>query len=464
MKRRKFIKNSAVFLTSLGSTSWVASSLAHQQPAVEGEEWRTINVYGKNNKDLRPRETVLKEAKENIEKHRKGNLVIQLQNMSSPENQPEVSVDMKEHFFDWGCSLSIKKGRFQDPDRYQQFSKDFRSLFNATTAKCYWDEGWHQPIEKEEGKRILDTFLEEVHTGAENGLRVKGHPAVWTIPKAIPDWLRKYDHTQRVKIWESHVKDLVEQGGDHIHNWDVVNEMLWEPAMKNIDNRHWPHLEPIDDIADYVARSLQWVQETNPKPLRIINDYGLIKDFNDLQPVAPQRKRYLQLIEALRERDSLPDAIGCQSHVGTWYEPDEIVTAYNELAQGDLPLHITEFWARMKDCPVNTDHLSKEEKDLMLSQYLSDFYTVAFGHPAVQHLTYWGNPFFDGEGNKTFMYDTLYQLIRKEWTTKEAKHSDKNGKVTFRAFYGDYQVTVGGIKKHISFAPDDHNVEKVILL
>ncbi len=451
-------------LTSLGCAPWMANGFAGQQPFAEGEEWRNINVYGTSGNDLRPRDTVLKEAKQNIEQYRKGNLVLQLQNPNASLEQLSVSVDMKEHFFDWGCSFLKEKDNFKDQERYSQFLTDFRSLFNATTAKCYWDERWHQPIEKEEGKRILDTFLEEVHTGAENGLRVKGHPAVWTIPKAIPAWMRKYDHNQRVKIWEAHVKDLVKQGGDNIHNWDVVNEMLWEPAMKNIYNRHWPHLDPIDDIADYVARSLQWVKETNPKPLRIINDYGLIKDFNDLQPVAPQRQRYLQLIEALRERENLPDAVGCQSHVGTWYEPDEIVKAYDELAKTGLPLHITEFWARMNDCPVNTDHLSQEEKDQMLKQYLTDFYTVAFGHPAVQHLTYWGNPFFDGEGNKTFMYDTLYKLIRDDWTTRETKPSDENGKVIFHAFYGDYLVRTGNVEKHISFTPQDHNSAKVIIL
>ncbi|MFW5757309.1 MAG: endo-1,4-beta-xylanase [Bacteroidota bacterium] len=464
MKRRKFIKNSAFMLTYLGCAPWMANGFAAQPPVVEGEEWRNINVYETHNKNLRPRDTVLKEAKQNIEKYRKGNLVLQLQNRNTSLEQLSVSVDMKEHFFDWGCSFLKEKDNFKDQERYSQFLTDFRSLFNATTAKCYWDERWHQPIEKEEGKRILDTFLEEVHTGAENGLRVKGHPAVWTIPKAIPAWMRKYDHNQRIKIWEEHVKDLVKQGGDNIHNWDVVNEMLWEPAMKNIYNRHWPHLDPIDDIADYVARSLQWVKETNPKPLRIINDYGLIKDFNDLQPVAPQRKRYLQLIEALRELNNLPDAIGCQSHVGTWYHPDEIVTAFNELAKSGLPLHVTEFWSRIDNCPVNTDHLSQEEKNQLLKQYLTDFYTVAFGHPAVQHLTYWGNPFFDAKGNKTFMYDTLYQLIRNDWTTRETKTLDENGKVTFHAFYGDYLLKIGEVKKNISFTPNDHNLEKVIVL
>jgi endo-1,4-beta-xylanase len=424
----------------------------------QGEEWR--NSIHEQNDSLRPREVVLQEAKENIEKHRKGELVLVLNQNEESLAGKKVQVQMIEHYFDWGCSPG-RRSSFHDEDSYIEYMQFFRALFNASTAKCYWNERWHQPIEKKEGKRILDVFLEEVETGYSYGMRVKGHPLVWTVPKAIPDWLKKYSREERLVILEKHVKDMVRQGGDRIHNWDVVNEMLWEPAFKNIYERHWPHIDSIDEIADYVALALQWVKEENPKPLRIINDYGLIKEFNPYiipyTSVKEQRNRYIQLVKALQERNAPLDAIGVQSHVGTWYEPDEIVIAYDELAATGLPIHITEFWARIKDCPVDVSDMTQTEKDSLLKQYLIDFYTVAFGHPAVEHITYWGNPFFDKNMQPTFMYHALYNLIRKEWTTHGEFVTDARGQLKLRAFYGEYLIKVEDKEIPLTFTPDLQN-------
>ena len=462
MNRRKFIRNSALLSSSMGFIPfWSVGCRGKSLP--EGQEWRAADAYKAEN--LRPGEVVLAEARENIEKFRKGRMLLSITSGSEPLVNQQVKIEMQDHYFDWGCSSLRTRESFSDDVSYHTHMQQFRNLFNATTAKCYWDERWHQPVENQKGVRILDTFLAEMNAGVEYRMRVKGHPLVWTIPKGIPKWMKNYDHPTRVNIWEKHVKDLVIQGGNDIHNWDVVNEMLWEPAMKNIYNRNWPHIDPIDDIADYVAESLKWVKEVNPNPVRIINDYGLIKEFNDLQSVQVQRQRYLQLIKALRERDEIPDAIGVQSHVGKWFEPDEIVIAFDELAQGGLPIHVTEFWARMRDCPMDISNLASEQQDELLKKYLSDFYTVAFGHPAVQHITYWGNPFFDNRGNTTFMYDTLFALIHKNWSTNRTEFTDNHGALSIDAFYGDYSISVGDQKgRQVSFQPSDNNVVKELFI
>ncbi len=460
LNRRQFIRKSSLYASSIGCGMVLPGWTGRNEPVRIGEEWRRSIHHRETN--LRPRDVVLQEARSNIERHRTGKMLLSIRHGGDVLASQPVSITMQEHYFDWGCSSLRARDSFPDEDAFRQYMQPMRSLFNASTAKCYWDERWHQPIEKEEGVRILDRFLAEVETGFESGMRVKGHPLVWTIPKGIPQWMRQYNHHERIKIWERHVKDLIRQGGDRVHNWDVVNEMLWEPTMKNIYERDWPHIDPIDDIADYVAMALRWTREENPNPIRIINDYGLIKEFNDLFSVKDQRKRYVKLVEALRQRDELPHAIGVQSHVGRWYEPDEVVQAYDELALAGLPIHVTEYWARLQDAPFETEGIPEEELNEMLRQYLCDFYTVAFGHPAVEHITYWGNPFVDREGNTTHMYEALYGLIQHEWTTNLTVQSNADGLVSLNAFYGDYLIKINGQSLRFSFTPRDNGLTRLL--
>lgn len=444
---------------SLGCGAFLFNACRSTQ-VVTGEEWSQSRSF--NNEWLRPREDVLAEASRNIEKYRKGNLQINFRMGETPIVGQSIKIEMKDHYFDWGCSAIKRRSQFKSDDDYMLYMTQVRKVFNATTAKCYWDERWHQPIEKEEGKRVTDTFLAEAYNGYDWGMRVKGHPLVWTVPKAIPHWLKQYDTPRRLTILEAHVRDLVQKGGKAIHNWDVVNEMLWEPAFKNIDHRQWPHIDSINDIADYVAQALGWVQNENPGVKKLINNYGLIKDFIMLQSVKNQRKRYLQLLEALRARGIMPDAIGVQSHVGKWFEPDEIVQAYNELSQGGLPIHVTEFWANLKDCPHNIEAMSQVQKDQMIENYIQDFYTVAFGHPAVEHITYWGNPFFNAENRPTSYYHVLEALIREQWTTNGTWVTDSCGNITLNAFYGDYTVTLGNEQRTLSFTPSRSGLTTII--
>jgi hypothetical protein len=127
LNRRQFIRDASLYATSFG-WGMMANRLLGQDPEpIEGEEWRRSIQHMKE--DLRPRGVVLQEARSNIERHRKGKMLLSIR------HKGEVLA--------------------------------------------------RQPVEKEEGVRILDRFLSEVETGHEYDMRVKGHPLVWTIPKGI---------------------------------------------------------------------------------------------------------------------------------------------------------------------------------------------------------------------------------------------------------------------------------------
>jgi hypothetical protein len=43
------------------------------------------------------------------------------------------------------------------------------------------------------------------------------------------------------------------------------------------------------------------------------------------------------------------------------------------------------------------------------------------------------------------VYDALMKLIHDEWTTRLTAKTDRQGSITFRGYFGHYQLTINGI-------------------
>jgi len=433
MERRKFI---AASIGALAAVSTMPSCILGSKPK-EGEEWRLAErnslytlEYSAADQDA------LEQALKNIEIHRKRNVSIRLFDQQGlPLRNTTVKIVQTNTPFDWGSSSSVGSNKNR--------TKLFLDLFNCATAKCYWDERWHQPIEKVEGKRIYDVFLNEIKTAKDNGLRVKGHPLVWTVRKALPQWLDAYPLDKQLEILKNHVQSLISIGGKDVTRWDLCNEMLWEPSFRNYKNRKWPHIETVDEMLTHIAPAVQWAREINPNALYSLNDYGLEITYVKEITAAEQRKRYVELAKALKRRGCAPDALGTQTHVGGWYSPSLLKTVWDDLSQAEIPLQITEFWAHF-DAEPAVQKLKKEEQDFYRQRYVNDCITMAFGHPSVNHFTFWGDDmFFDEQGNATPVYEGVHNLIKKEWTTTLNLNSGDEALVSFRGFKGNYKVFNG---------------------
>ncbi|MFW5760313.1 MAG: endo-1,4-beta-xylanase, partial [Cyclobacteriaceae bacterium] len=150
-----------------------------------------------------------------------------------------------------------------------------------------------------------------------------------------------------------------------------------------------------------------------------------------------------------------PDAIGSQAHVAGWYTDQEFATMLNELAEAGLPLQITEFWAHAKDNPFK-DEMDEATAEKALIDHVTMIYSLAFAHPQVNHLTYWGGrEWFDENGNATNLYFTLKKLIKEKWTTNVSLIADANGEILVPAFFGEYALEISdqqGNKRYQSFS------------
>ena len=411
---------------------------------IPGEEWRNVHDLDRHYlKHLRPEAEVLAEARANIERLRKATVALRLVDArGAPLRGLTVRLVQQRHEFVFGCSSGGVLRDDVEPSRRER-NRLFTDLFNGTHAKCYWDEKWHNPIETRQGCRDTAQFTAEIDWGVANGLIVRGHPLVWTVPKAIPQWMRKYSYPQQMAFLEHHVRSLIQAAAGRIKLWDLVNEMLWEPSLRNVASRDWPHIETTDEMLSYIEPAMRWAREEDPTARYVLNDYGLERTYTPMKGVnAPQqRQRLVELIAALRSRGAAPDAIGTQGHVGKWFHMDLVHQVFNDLARSGVPVQVSEFWAGLDDCPEpegKTPQQILEER----VRYVCDYYTVAFGHPSVDHLSYWGGKeFFERDGwMPSALYLGLHQLIRKDWWTDVSLTSDAHGVLHARAFYGDYHL------------------------
>ena len=51
----------------------------------------------------------------------------------------------------------------------------------------------------------------------------------------------------------------------------------------------------------------------------------------------------------------------------------------------------------------------------------------------------------------------LKELLEKRWHTEETLNTDADGKFSFRGFYGDYELTVGGKKASFKLSKNGDN-------
>jgi GH35 family endo-1,4-beta-xylanase len=367
-----------------------------------------------------------------IEAIRKGDLNLRILQGGIPVQNSAFEIRLRKHAFEFG--LTTGEGNKSSPE-----VMDFYRSFNSFTVKGYWNERWHQPIEKEEGKRIYSGMDDELAFAETYGLKPKGHPLIWTVPKALPDWLLKYPKEVRLQKMLDHAGDLVNRYKSRIHSWDLCNEFLWEPSLNHTEERVWPHLESIPEILTYLEPAIRHIRKQDPTAHLVLNEYGLEKDYRKEVSAKRQRERFLELIAEMKKRGCEPDAIGTQCHVAEPFTMKEIQTTLDELASSGLPVQVTEFWARSKNADSSDKDASPET-----NAYIRNAYTLAFGHPAVEHFTYWGGGMCYPKGELNSRGKSLHNLIGTVWKSQKKLETSAKGEFSARVFFGEYSLMKEG--------------------
>lgn len=437
--------------------------------APTGEEWKDLGAHAPEATNDAATARALDEAQSRIRRLRCGQADLRLvDHLGQPVANMPVEIVQTKSAFPWGDQLwgldTLFRNGFAKSDRVRHFTELFTGCLNSANCLTYWTEAPRNDGPKHmefQGEDKMDGFQTQVDWALANGLTPKGHPIFWSIEKGYPEWLKRYPMDTQWKFIEVRVRNLVARFKGKVKVWDVVNEPMWEAAPKHLPMRHWPHLESLDDIVEYIAPVLRFAREEDPDAQYVVNDYGMELDSpgreirhrdGHLVTAKAQRDRFTALFRRLREEGACPDALGMQSHTGSWMDTATQQAILDDFATGGVPLHYTEFWADHKHLlAAGVDPATAE---LRKADYVAQIMTMAFAHPAVEAFYFWGEITrsfnFTSDHNSgglptssnrpTPTYHRVRQLLREQWMTREQLTSDGDGRVRFLGFHGDYAL------------------------
>ncbi len=399
---------------------------------------------------LQVEEYYLEKARHNIENYRKSGAALTFVNENGqPLENIRVEINQVTQDFLFGNKLfELILNYPEEKARADEFKERYKALFNFAVFPFFWaaDERTASTPEWKKKEDALNWAL-------ENRIACKGTPLGWTSPHGTPQWLLDLPEQTATELYKARLYNHVIGYKGKVDTWILVNEPVntvpWDIALEDKENnndlRYNIRGYGTSDFAPWVDQSFKWAFEANPDGNYILNEYFTLA-------IPEIRDRFNDLLEELRKRNTPVSGIGIQGHEPRemWFSPIEVFRTFDLYKEFGLPLHITEFIPQSsgKDITGWRGGTWTEEAQ---AEFAEQFYTLAFGHPAVASITWWGftdrriwlegGGLLDEEYNPKPVYNRLMKLIKEEWMTKDLNlKTDKNGQVSFRGFYGTYQV------------------------
>jgi GH35 family endo-1,4-beta-xylanase len=390
---------------------------------------------------------MMKQAGENIEKYRKGDVTIQFRSRDGkPVKNAQAEIRQKSHDFMFGCIIFDLVG---DENNYKPdlFKERFKKVFNLAVFPFYWPS-----YESTQGFTIWEKMLPTIDWCKANGITTKGHPLVWATQSGTPQWLTRYNVGETEELLKTRVLNITSGFRDKIELFDVVNEPVnvksWKHKMEDFTNENdWGVTDTISLVADYVEKALQWAHQGNPKATLLINEYMTLVD-KDV------RQRYDELLSELKKRNAPISGMGIQGHEPRqeWFSPVEVWKTFDLYSRFGYPIHITEFHPQSSGVPITGGWRTGSWTSEAQTEFTEQFVKLCFGHPAVASINWWGlsdrniwlpgGGLIDAEYNPKPVYIMLDKLINQTWRTNSTLQTDNQGTIAYRGFYGNYEITL----------------------
>jgi len=343
----------------------------------------------------------------------------------------DVDVAMTDHAFDFGSAVSVS----------------------------------HITGDSEDDQRYREVFLENFNKAViENGLKYPAFTGAWGDSKAgamdALEWLDEHDVPTRghYLLWEEYgtdggggmgigdpdamsageVVDLVDQRiethatdvGDHVVEWDMHNHPIWQSNFRSDDAIGWDAVEQWWQTADAATDAELYTNEMGNVA------GGFFRDQHD------------EFVGRLVENNYPVDGVGFMGHVQLPNDnvtpPAEILETYDQFAEHDLPILITEFDIQIND--RDNDEEVAFQRDL-----LRDFLIASFSHEAVEGVMSWGfwagdhwrptGAYYDEDWTLRPHGEQFMDLVFEEWWTEESGSTDADGVYATSGFKGTYRIT-----------------------
>ena len=399
----------------------------------------------------------------NIEKYRKGsaNLIVKDKNGNIVKNA-KVKINQTSHEFKFGANL-LMLDEFECEEKNALYRKYFAELFNIATLPFYWDS-----LEPERNKPRYSKDSPKVYRRPapdlcieycrENGIEPREHGLAYEA--FFPKWLYGASVSEIKAELERRYKEISSRYAHLIPTIEVTNEMVWDKGKTSFYDQN-----------DYVEWCFKLAEKYFPNNQLCINEHTS----SCWKERGRSTDNYFAYIEANMLKGAKIDAIGMQFHMFNigrapeyeytrlTYNPKKLYKQMDLYASLNKPLQITE---------ITIPAYSKDPYDEEIqAKIIENLYTVWFSHPNVEQIIYWN--LVDGyahlwdpdpekikasQGNMTIGENVYYgglfrfdltpkhayykikELFYEKWHTLVNSSSNELGEISFRGFYGEYDL------------------------
>ena len=384
-----------------------------------------------------------KAAAERIEKYRKGDLIVIVRDKTGKAVEgAQVLVRMKRHAFWFGSRVDVNliNSDTEDANKYREH---FLELFNYATVNTVYYFQWRTP---EGAKQTLDATLKAIPWLQKHRYPMRGHTLVW--------WFKD----ENIKKSEQEVYDRVIQH---------INETAGNPALAAAFDEWDVQNEPFgnSDIFNKLGHEklvdfFNLVHEHDPDAKLFLNECHLISQLHKKDWKERQDFIY-DLVRELKYKGVPIHGLGFQSHHVETLAPIPVIPRIlDRFAELGVDMQVTEYDIKLRPASNAKDWTKRwrasvpttAELEQLEAEYMRDFLTTIFSHPAMKAFIMWG--FWDGRhwlhNGPIFREDwslkpsgrAYKDLVLNQWWTNEDSKTSGTGTFKTRGFLGEYEITV----------------------
>ena len=217
---------------------------------------------------------------------------------------------------------------------------------------------------------------------ARRGIQVRGHTLLWH--EHNPDWLvAELNAGNAEKLLRAHIDAVTTHCRNRLVHWDVVNEVLDPTANRPFGLRDTLWSRAMGP--DLLSVAFHACAESDPLPLRCINDYGLDYTWPEHEK---KRQDMLALLARMKAQGVPVQALGLQAHLEagvTDFDPARLAKFCADVASLGLKIIVTEFDVR--DNRIAGDAATR---DAAVASHARAYVDAVLSCPAVLGVLSWG--------------------------------------------------------------------------
>jgi GH35 family endo-1,4-beta-xylanase len=292
----------------------------------------------------------------------------------------------------------------------------FNKLFNYATIPFY--RGMLEPRRGEVGYSRPEAILTAL---GKTQILVKGHPLIFLVADATPQWLKNLSFDETQELCLSHVRQAISRFRSHLHVWDVVNEAHVQPEART-GMAGFTRQQNVE----LTLNALKAARETDPTCFRVVNHTGTWCDYYMGRKPAPWQQSVYDYLTMLKDGGAEHEAIGLQYyHSGRdMLEFERNLETFQAFGKR---VHLTELGVPSSSQDVPESEWwgggvggcrfvwhGEEFSETSQADWFEQVYTIAYSKPWVDAISTWdlADPAFIPHGG----------LVKEDGTPKESYH------------------------------------------